>query len=467
MRLFILLMAMISATANALAAPQGTDDPTTNEHWHRGYELFQMLLEQRGLTPERWWDSALSKPSESVVVVCGDLRHLSPREWLRARRFVAQGGALLVASEGTFEFSGVCSFMQGNVIASDARDRYLDYEDCIRVRRLKSDEELLKGVRELVVNQTGWLSIPSDDSLDWQVAASLPATTLPRASRGQPLILVGRDVAPQTGLMILAADQSLFTNGMLWHGDNAIFAIQVAELLCRSGRQRLLFMSDGNVLPGYQQSPLTQPPEPESRPTPPPNVNPPEPDFQTKLRLANAVLDEVQDSNLMNELLRDQPRRMRPLSYSRTVVLILLILATLFVLWRLSQKRLDLPDFPRPRLLQSVFGVMSARQIANAELGGAIVVLARDLCAELTGSQVEADWIKLLSERSNATIKGLSHSQRRDLTEVLGIAVHGATIHLTRRKFQTLGQAIKELRERHRMSPLGTVPKQSTSGFPA
>ena len=459
MRLFLFLLALISATTGFLAAPLASDDAVANERWHRGYELFQMLLEQRGLTPQRSWDEGLLKPSESVVVVCGELRHLPPREWLRVRRFVAQGGALLVAAEEAFEFPGVCSFLRGDVIASDLRDRYLSYADCIRVRNLKSDDELLKGVREIVVNQSGWLSIPIDDSLDWQVVASLPPTTLPRASRGQPLIIVGRDAAPQTGLMILAADQSLFTNGMLWHGDNAIFAIQANELLCRSGRQRLLFVSNGTVLSGYQQSPLTQPPPQETPlpqetpPTPPPNIEPPEPDFETKLQLANAVLDEVQDSNLINEVLRDRPRRMRPLSYLRTVLLILLVLATLFVLWRLLQNRINLPALPHPRFLQSVFGVMSARQSANSEFGAAIVVLARELCFELTGSHVETDWIRCLSERPASPAKGLNRSQRRELTEILGLAVRGATIHLSRRRFQMLGKAIKELRERHRMSP--------------
>jgi hypothetical protein len=456
MRLFMLLLLLLSSTADASAFQPTDADRAADERWHLGYEMFRMLLEEKGLTPEQSWDAALSSPAESLVVVCGDLRQIQTSEWLRARRFVAQGGALLVASEGRFEFPGVCSFYPGAATSGYSPDRYQSFADCIRIRRLKPDDELVKGVREIVVNRTGWLSTPVDDSLDWQVIASMPATTLPRVSRNEPLILAGRDAAPQTGLMILVADESLFTNGMLWHGDNAIFAIQASELLCRGGRRQLLFVHNGIPLPGYRESSGMQPPEPNQTNPPmiPPDIELPEPDFQTKLQLANAVLDEVQESNLVNEVLRDRPRQMRPLAYLRTVLLFLLALATLFVLWRLTQNHLNLPALPPPRFLQSVFGVMSTRQISNSEFGTAIVVLARDFCIELTGSRTEADWIRCLLEQPSSPTQSLSRTQRRELTDILGLALRGATIHLSRSRFQALGRAIKELRDQHRVSPI-------------
>ena len=41
-----------------------------------------------------------------------------------------------------------------------------------------------------------------------------------------------------------------------------------------------------------------------------------------------------------------------------------------------------------------------------------------------------------------------------ELTDILGLALRGATIHLSRRRFQALGRAIKELRDQHRVSPI-------------
>lgn len=456
MRLVYLLIILATFTADALASQPPADSLTANEQWHLGYELFQMLLEERGLTPERSWDDALSSPSTSVVVVCGDLRQIPQPDWLRARRFVDQGGAMLVVSEGGFDFPGVCSFYQGTVVTSDPRDRYQSFADCIRIRRLKTDDALVKGVGELVVNRTGWLSAPMDDSMDWQVIASLPSATLPRASRNQPLILAGRGAEPLAGVMVLAADESLLTNGMLWHGDNAVFAIQVSELLCSKTRRSLLFVRNGRPLPGYRESSATQNQTPEQPPLPQPpvNIQPPEPDFDTKLKLANAVINEVQESNLINEVLRDRPRQARPLAYLKTVLLILLVLATLFVIWRLMQSPQKLPSEPANRFMQSVFGVMTSRQIANSEFGAAIVLLARDLCIELTGSRIETDWIRCLSERPGSPARNLNLAQRRELTEILGLALRGATIHVPRRRFQSLGRSIKELREIHRATPI-------------
>lgn len=460
MRLSCVLLILLTFPAEAFAFQQSDVD---NERWHLGYDMFQMLLEEQGLTPERSWDTALASPSETVVVVCGDLQQIKPRDWLRTRRFVDQGGAMLLASEGGFEFPGVCSFYEGAAVTSDSRDRYQSFADCIRIRSLKHGNELLAGVRELIVNRTGWLSSPIDNSMEWQVIASMPTTTLPRSSRNQPLILAGRRTAPLTGLMILVADESLFTNGMLWHGDNAIFAIQVSEILSGKQRTQLLFVRNGTPLPGYRESSAMQPPEQkhDERPLPTPSQNrpPPEPDFDTKLKLANAVIDEVQDSNLINEILSERPRQMRPLAYFKTALLILVVLATLFVMWRLIQQRFPLPSLPRNRFMQSVFSVMTSRHIKNSEFGTAIVILARDLCMELTGSPTETDWIRCLSERTASPAKNLSVAQRRELTEILGLALRGATIHLSRTRFQALGRAIKELRALNQVSPIVCLVK--------
>ena len=461
MRLRLSFLILFASTTDAFAFQHPGSDQIVDERWHLGYDMFRMLLVEQGVTPVQSWDFALSSAAQSVVVVSGDLQQIHPREWLRARRFVAQGGALLVASEGSFEFPGVCSFVPGVAVAGDSRDRYLSFPDCLRIRHLKPDDELVDGVRELVVNRTGWLSMPSDDSLDWQVIASMPATTLPRASRSQPLVMAGRDATPQTGLMILVADESLFTNGMLWHGDNAVFAIRVSQLLCSEERQNLLFVRNGRPLSEDQDSSATQRKEPaQVTPPLPPNVELPEPELETKLRLMNAVINEVQESNLLNEVLRDRPRRVSQLAYLRTILFLLLVLTTLFVIWRLMQNRLNLSNLPRPRFMQSVFSVMSARQTARSEFGSAIVVLARDLCIELTGSRVETDWIRSLSERPASPMKHLSHKQRRDLAEILALAIRGATIHLTRRRFEALGLAIRQLRDQHRGSPIIKVTEQ-------
>ena len=78
MRLFLLSLILFTSTADAFAIQQA-GPARTDDRWHLGYDLFQMLLEEQGLTSEQSWDVALSSPSESVVVVCGDLRQIHSR----------------------------------------------------------------------------------------------------------------------------------------------------------------------------------------------------------------------------------------------------------------------------------------------------------------------------------------------------------------------------------------------------
>lgn len=334
-------------------------------------------------------------------------------------------------------------------------DRYLKFADCLRLTAINADHPLTQGVGTIVVNRTGWLTTPTDESLSWQVIASLPDDCSPRSARGQPVVLAGLDPEPDRGVIILAADKSLFSNGMLWHGDNAVFAIRSTDLLCRGQRKRLTMIIDGRPLPEHRQSAVMRPPQipPQVPPQIPPNIDPPEPELETMLRFANLAVDRVQESNLLNEALRDRPRNMRPVAWLRTVLLFLLLPALLVVLWKLMQVRSLLPPARQTRFMQSMYGVHSASQIAASEFGTAVEVLARDLCAEITGSRAETDWVKLLSEHGHA-VAALPRPLRKGLTEVAGIAIKGCRVHISRRRFQAIGQVVQELRAMHRSGRL-------------
>ena len=192
-------------------------------------------------------------------------------------------------------------------------------------------------------------------------------------------------------------------------------------------------------------------------PTPPPDVEPPEPDLETMLKLANAVIDEVQDSNILNKTLNDRPRNVRPVAWLRTMLLVLLIAATLFVLWKVVQNRWHLVPHQHSRFLQSMYGVYSSNQLATSEFGSALEVLSRDLCREITGSVVETEWVKMLSGGKGAAVSSLPRSLQKSLAEILSIATRGCRIHVSRKKFQSLGRTIDELRRRHRQHPLGNL----------
>ena len=386
--------------------------------------------------------ATLTRPKESVVVMFGDVTRVSLTEWRRLRAYVAQGGSLLVASERAFKLPGVSLFARGPVTSLDQDSQYQGFEDCIVLSDLNQSHPLSKGLRRIIVNKTGWLSTSEDSSLRWEVIASLTEDVLPGSARHRPVIMAGIDAAPGTGVMILSADQSLFSDGMLWHGDNSLFAIQVSDLLCRGDRKWLTV---------YDMAELAPPPTPPQMPPNippqiPPDIDPPEPDLATMLRMANEVLDEVQDSNILNETLKERPRNMRPVAWARTILLILLILFLLFVLWRLVQNRWHLVPNRHARFMQSMYGVHSSRQLETSEFGAAVETLARDLCCELTGSQVESDWLKLVTANPDLPSATFSRSQRKALKEVVGIAIRGCRVHISQRKFQSLGRSIDAVR---------------------
>lgn len=450
------LMIAFWGLCDSVLAQSGSRPGSTNsDKWYLGYNGFRMLLEERGLTVRTDLSATLTRPKESVIVMFGDVTRVSLAEWRRLRAYVAQGGRLLVASEYEFKLPGVSLFSRGPVSSLDKDSQYHGFDDCIVLSDLNQSHPLSKGLRRIIVNMAGWLSTSEDSSLQWEVIAAFTQDVAPGAARHRPVIMAGIDVAPGTGVMILSADQSLFSDGMLWHGDNSLFAIQVSDLLCRGNRKWLTVYDNGQTLPSYMAE-LTRPPQPPQQQPPPlppgtppqlpSDVDPPDPDLATMLRMANEVLDEVQDSNILNETLKERPRNMRPVAWARSILLILLILFLLFILWRLVQNRWHLVLNRHSRFMQSMYGVYSSRQLETSEFGGAIEILARDLCRELTGSQVESDWLKLSASNPDLPSAVFSRAQKKALKDVVTIATGGCRVHLSRRKFESLGRAIESVR---------------------
>ena len=457
----VLVLAFVTFAGPAQAQAVNRPGNANSDKWYLGYNGFRMLLEERGLTVRTDLSATLTRPKESVVVMFGDVTSVSLAEWRRLRAYVAQGGSLLVASERSFKLPGVSLFTRGPVSSLDQDSQYQGFEDCIVLSDLNQSHPLSKGLRRIIVNKTGWLSTSEDSSLQWEVIASLTEDVLPGSARHRPVIMAGVDASPGTGVMILSADQSLFSDGMLWHGDNSLFAIQVSDLLCRGNRKWLTVYDNGQTLPSYmaELAPSPTPPQmpPNIPPQLPPEIDPPEPDLATMLRMANEVIDEVQDSNILNETLKERPRNMRPIAWARTILLILVILFLLFVLWRLVQNRWHLVPNRHARFMQSMYGVHSSRQLETSEFGAAVETLARDLCRELTGSRVESDWLKLVTANPHLPSATFSRSQKKALKEVVAIAMSGCRVHISRRKFQSLGLSIETIRTAWRSAAPITV----------
>lgn len=452
-----ILVLMVCGVFSALVRGQEAASPSPDEsRWHVGYELFQMLLEERGLTVLETAEEAFRSPQSTTIVMTGDLRSLMQRDWLSLRRFAENGGTVLLASDSTSRWGG---FHGGPVIPQDPEDHYQGFQDCVQVRRLQSRHPLMEGVQTVIANRCGWLTPLSDGALRWEVVARLPDDCTPAASSGQPLIMVGQISSPRggdvSGSIILAADQSLFINNMLWHGDNAILAVRISDLLCRGSRTRLLFVSDGEILPSYRDSPVMPSPQAETPPVPPLPEQLPEPELQTLVRLANSVIRNVEESNILNETLMNQPRHVRQPLYLQVVLMVLTCLAGLLLAWRVSGKSLLRPQpLPGRQMLPS--GAVDADSpTAGSQFGAAAEILAAELCRELTGSDNPADWSKQLHQKvgsknpvSPHASSAMTRVERRNLATVLELAINGRKAQISRRRFQQIGRTIQRMRTR-------------------
>ncbi len=454
--------------ADSLTMTRG-QDRLSDPKWSFGYELFQMLLEERGLTLTDSVDDAVAAPSESVIVMLGDLSSISQPEWLRLQRFAANGGTVLLASDQSMRRAG---FNDGPVSTAIEEQQYQQFDDCVVVGDLSARSSLTRGLRSIVMNRSGWLTVPWSGTLNWFIAARLPANCEPRRASQQPVLLLGwprqqgrmPNAADSTsrGAMILAADQSLFTNLMLWHGDNAMLAIRVSDLLCNGKRRQLVFLVDQQLVPSYRESSAAQLPPgnaPAAQDTPVPDTLPsaelpepelPEPELATMLKLANKVVQEIEESNVVNEVLANRPREVRQPFFQRTIMLLMAVLAAFWLLWRLAQKNSVQTAVVGPRSMLSSLQMIT-RQTADTKTpqspyASAAEVLARDLCQRLTDSASTEDWQRQLKAETQPNgSKKLSKSLRAELQFALELAVRGCSVHISRQRLETFGKNIREL----------------------
>lgn len=452
---------LLTQHASPAAAQDGVA-AASGEDWRSGYRGFRMLLEEQGVQAEDDAEQVLRFPRQSVILVLGRLMDFPARDWLRLRRFVAQGGALLVAGEDSFRLPGVTRFVAGPVESIDAREFYLQHSDVLALR-CEPGTPLTVDVSTIVVNRTAWMTVSEDESLNWTTIARLSKAAIPSAAAGQPVVMLGMDPQDNAGVMILCADGSLFADGMLWHGENSILAINAAELLCRGNRRRMAVLEYGGIPQSGldQPNPFNQQP-PNSLPRSRPQIRreqlqvpPAQRDLKNTIATMNALLDKVQKTNLLNETLRDRPRSMPPAAWLRTILLLIGICLGVWLLLKLLRSRRRTPPAWQAREMQSLFTVTSARQIAGSEFGASAEILCREFCLQVTGSDYELDWLKLRSDSHKAPlIENLARAQRTALNDIVSIATNGAPPQLTRKRFEQLGAAMRQLWQQHRQRPL-------------
>lgn len=438
----------LPGSSGRLAAQDGVQPPQLD--WDFRYELFQSVLEEQGLTPVKDFSSIRYRPDESVLVLLGRADRLQHSQ---VEQFCSNGGAILIARDSEFYLGSMCSFRPGAVTTNDETAAYQGHRDCIVVTDINTDHRLMTGIGSLVVNKSGWISRPRWKTYDVNQAAAFDGRTNPADSRNKPVVATVDAFRESGGELIVCSDQSLFTNGMLWHADNSLFAINVARLLSSSGRRRHLhIVADGMPLRTFADSPLLSPEQ--DMPLPPLQDFWKEfwkQDLETQLDIGNTVARAFADSNLPNEIIAEQPRNVIPPRYRRAVLFGFGLLTLLILFWLLLKRFARTGEAMPVREMQTAYALRTDQKISDASFGHAASMLARDFCRELTDSGDRADWLRTLRARVNEHSPIVQQvAYQAPLNRVVDLAVNSQKIKLTTSDFTSLGEDINTLRKLHR-----------------
>lgn len=443
--------------------PPFSNDEAMKAEWHFRHELFQMLFEERGLATVDSVEDAFASPEESVVVLFGPAARNNIAEPGRLFRFLSNGGAALLASDRAAVMGVSIQFATAPVTSDDDAIRYQGFSDLIRVKDLNETHPLTNGLKEIVVNRAGWLTFPKGSSREWDVVARVPEGCQPEISRGKPLIAVSENEvvglkgieSSRVGTLMVSSDPSLFSNSMLWHGDNSILAIRVSEMLCRGGKSRIAMVVDGRPLRSYRESPFMKeatsvppppvPPMPSTLPPLPENM--PKPTWENLLKVANSVVRNVEESNILNEVLMKHPRYPNRWAYPRVILLFAFIVMVVTLLSALARKVVVQAAVPASREMKTSRQMSSSQSSEMQENGAAAQTLARELCRELTGSNMADDWKRQLIDSPDASLATLSKAQQRELKSLVELAAEGQVVHISARQLMKYGEMIGKVRE--------------------
>lgn len=454
--------------ANALPAEslaQGTlTSGGTANSWPFRTDLFQLLLEEQGLVPQDTLGRALAAPKRSAIIIISDTNRPLPVASEALVGFAERGGALLIARElsqadpiSTTSVAGLGTFVKGPVQATDASHQYETFDDCIRVTAISDRGARFNGLSTIITNRSGWFLPSTAGRFQWETVASFPGQTSPQASQNKALLAIGHSALSSDGMVIVCADASLLTNGMLWHGDNAILSIRLSELLRGEEKDRFVFIGNDQVLGSATKRLADQLRDEQARALP--NVESPEPTLERLLRISNAVVKEIADSNIMNETLRQQPRNLSPRRYFRLLVICFITALLAWAIWKLLTSRTMRTMWMARRQMKSAYQMQAGQAGDYRQASG---YLAREFCWELTGSRQSSDWQKFLARLTNSE-SAFNASELRELTRIFDIASRGSQERMSSYDLQRLGQTIAALRAgRHELGLKAPAAKAAT-----
>lgn len=380
-----------------------------------------MSLEQSGLTAQSRIQDALAEPQRSVIVALGEksVRQVT----LYSSRFLNGGGRILLAVDTEANAPPWWRF-PGTRIQTSSKTTQYQYPDCVRVNDFASDSPLFKGVGEIILNQSTWLDPRRSSVEGWRTDARLPNFGIqPSEASGKPIVVSADGIGQADGRVVLCADPSLLTNGMLWHGDNAIFAINLSQFLAGDERDRVIVLVDGRSAGSYEDELRRL--QAQSLPDIPIDQVP-ELGLEQALRVANTVAANTEDTDMFNALLSDRPRRLSDRSYRRGILLGLAGVLVLLAIYRLGgqiAKPTPVPSVPLRQPVPAAAGPWQGlSQDPSTRRGQAARLVAQQTLASITGSPHAETWREVANPRATGAKRSWSSGQLQSLGRLTEVA---------------------------------------------
>ncbi|MCH2203483.1 MAG: hypothetical protein MK102_16070 [Fuerstiella sp.] len=449
------------------------DPPAIPPTWDFDFDLFQTLLETQGVESQNRknvqsnrtdWNRMMADPSKSVIVLTGNIEEFS--SWSKFHNFLTMGGVIFVASNEPVDIYGFFKIDFGPVTAPDRKVRWHGHEDCIQVTDLDISKALMKDVSTVVVNRSGWIG-RLDNSMEyqWSRLAVLPHNLRPRECAHQPVIAVAHSRRKGNGRLIVMADGSLLSNGMIWHGNNLTLLINLVQELTRDNRNAYVFLNNGQAVENrvtdlIRQAALSAVPNLQSIPgedvaelsSELPLEAIADLPAETLLDIGNTLATRIDDSDILNQLMADRPRYLADRFYRRSILFTICAAGvTIFLMrsylagpvplpWLRQRRRPDPPETPV---------VMSV-----TNYGQATRALARDTCRYLTGSREPKDWLSRLQKdgdlwRTLYARSSAPHATTHTMGQLLSFGTEKENTGLSQQQFERFGKSIHQLRQLH------------------
>ena len=374
-----LIFGLLVCSLSWASVSSAQEEFIAEKEWQSGFHGLAMICRSAGLEihddRSRW---GRIPAEETLLIIIGRTDRLP----INLQRYAVNGGAMIVATDrsdrGLFSSFGI-RFVPGpwNVVRS--RDAFQSYRDCPVVTNLDTAHPVLHDVDRVITNRPGAL-LPVLDRVN--LIGRLPYVE--RTAGSQPPFIA--TYVKQQARALFIADDSVFSNQMIIHGDNARFCQQAIRWAQAEDRKHVLILVDQTTVEPANPDEveiLMPPPSRDEVLRALRNLPP-----AALVDFGNAIVTLAEDEGIFNEMITTVMRRLPRHIVNRVLLLLptaALVLLLAYLLIRTGMRPDPVADGQRRRTRSRAI----RRRRAAVERKHAAETIFEQFCLETAGSRSE------------------------------------------------------------------------------